>query len=173
VTGIDTNGGTSHERPADRVRVLEAAEMVGVTQSAIRERVQRGAIPWDKDSEGRVYAYVNPSDTNSEEGKDRARDKATGKSYDEGAGSLQRAGRVSAVGAGAEGHTPHVLSAADPGTTGPLRGPRTVREALGGHGQGQRPRSNRRPHSAPSGGVGSLDSSRVMPSKNYWQKLFV
>jgi hypothetical protein len=139
VTGIDTNGGTSHERPAVRVTVPEAAEMVGVTQRAIRKRVQRGTIPWDKESEGRVYVYVNPSDTNSEAGKDRARNTATGQSYDEGAGSLQRAGRVSAAGAGAQGHTPHVLSAADPGTTRPLRGPRTVREALGGHSQGQRP----------------------------------
>src|SRR5215216_3908898 len=35
------------------------------------------------------------------------------------------------------------------------------------------PRGNRRPHSLPPGGVGFSDSSRVMPSKNYWQKLFV
>jgi hypothetical protein len=35
------------------------------------------------------------------------------------------------------------------------------------------PRGNRRPRSVPPGGVGFSDSSRVMPSKNYWQKLFV
>lgn len=35
------------------------------------------------------------------------------------------------------------------------------------------PQGNRRPHSVPPGGVGFSDSSRVMPSKNYWQKLFV
>jgi hypothetical protein len=39
--GVDTNGSTSHECPADRVTVSEAAEMVGVTQSAIRKRIQR------------------------------------------------------------------------------------------------------------------------------------
>ena len=81
--GVDTNGSTSHECPADRVTVSEAAEMVGVTQSAIRKRVQRGTIPWDKDSEGRIYVYVNPSDTSPEAGKDRPRDTVTGQSCDE------------------------------------------------------------------------------------------
>jgi hypothetical protein len=78
--GVDTNSSTSHECPADRVTVPEAAEMVGVTQSAIRKRVQRGTIPWDKDSEGRIYVHVNPSDTSPEAGKDRARDTVTGQS---------------------------------------------------------------------------------------------
>jgi hypothetical protein len=57
--------------------------MVGVTQSAIRKRVQRGTIPWDKDSEARIFVYVNPFDTSPEAGKDRARDTVTGQSYDE------------------------------------------------------------------------------------------
>jgi len=59
-TGVDTNGSTSHECLADRVSVSEAAEMVGVTQSAIRKRVQRGTIPWDEDSEGRIYVLRKP-----------------------------------------------------------------------------------------------------------------
>ena len=60
--GVDTNGSTSHECPADRMTVPEAVEMVGVTQSAVRKRVQRGTIWWDKD---------------------RARDTVTGQSCDE------------------------------------------------------------------------------------------
>ena len=81
--GVDTKGSTSHECLADRVAVPEAAEMVRVTQGAIRKRVQRGTIPRDKDSEGRIYVYVNPSDTSPEAGKDRPRDTVTGRSCDE------------------------------------------------------------------------------------------
>jgi hypothetical protein len=81
--GVDTNGSTSHECLADRVAVPEAAEMVRVTQGAIRKRVQRGTIPRDKDSEGRIYVYVNPSDTSPEAGKDRPRDTVTGQSCNE------------------------------------------------------------------------------------------
>lgn len=67
----------------ERVTVPEAAELMGVTQSAVRKRMQRGTIPWDKDGEGRIYVYVDPSETSPGTGKDRARDKATGQSRDE------------------------------------------------------------------------------------------
>jgi hypothetical protein len=82
-TGVGTNGGTARERAVDRMTVPEAAEIMGVTQSAIRKRVQRGTIPWDKDHEGRVYVYVDPSERSSGTGKDRDRDRATGRSRDE------------------------------------------------------------------------------------------
>src|SRR5919107_5975760 len=81
--GVDTNGSTSHECPADRVTVSEAAEMVGVTQSAVRKRVQRGTIPWDKDSEGRIYVYVDLSEAGPETVRDKSRDAAPGQSRDE------------------------------------------------------------------------------------------
>ena len=82
-SGIDTNGSTSHDPAVDRVTVPEAAKIMGVTQSAIRKRVQRGTIPWDKDHEGRIYVYVDPSERSSETGKDLARDGVTGQSRDE------------------------------------------------------------------------------------------
>jgi hypothetical protein len=82
-SGIDTNGSTSHDTAVDRVTVPEAAEIMGVTQSAIRKRVQRGTIPWDKDHEGRIYVYMDPSERSSETGKDRARDGVTGQSRNE------------------------------------------------------------------------------------------
>jgi hypothetical protein len=82
-SGIDTNGGTSHDPAVDRVTVPEAAKIMGVTQSAIRKRVQRGTIPWNKDHEGRIYVYVDPSERSSETGKDLARDGVTGQSRDE------------------------------------------------------------------------------------------
>ena len=133
--GVDTNGSTSHECPADRVTVPEAAEMVGVTQSTIRKRVQRGTIRWDKDSEGRIYVYVNPSDTSPEAGKDRARDTVTGQSCDEVLKAYKE--QVEFLRQELERkETLLMFFAADPGTRGPLREPWTVREALGGHGQG-------------------------------------
>ena len=79
----DMNGSESRDRPVDRLSVPEAAELLGVTQSAVRKRVQRGTIPWDKDSEGRIYVYVDLSETSRETGRDKTRDATTGQSRDE------------------------------------------------------------------------------------------
>jgi hypothetical protein len=83
VDGKDMNGNASGDRPVDRVTVPEAAEMIGVTQSAIRKRVHRGTIPWDKDHEGRIYVYVDPSEMRPETWGDKARDTSAGQSRDE------------------------------------------------------------------------------------------
>jgi hypothetical protein len=66
VDGKGMNGNASRDRPVDRVTVPEAAEMMGVTQSAIRKQVHRGTIPWDKDHEGRIYVYVDLSEMSPE-----------------------------------------------------------------------------------------------------------
>ena len=83
VDGKDMNGNASRDRPVDRVRVPEAAEMMGVTQSAIRKRVHRGTIPWDKDHEGRIYVYVEPSEMRPETRGGKARDTSAGQSGEE------------------------------------------------------------------------------------------
>jgi hypothetical protein len=83
VDGRDMNGDASRDRPVDRVTVPEAAEMMGITQSAIRKRVQRGTIPWDKDGEGRIYVYVDHSETSPETRRDRTQGAVTGQSRDE------------------------------------------------------------------------------------------
>jgi hypothetical protein len=77
------NGKESRDRPVNRVTVPEAAEMIGVTQSAIRKRVQRGTIPWDKDAEGRTYVYLDPSETHLGAGGERTRDTPAGQTRDE------------------------------------------------------------------------------------------
>src|SRR5215210_2639985 len=79
----DMNGNASRDRPVDRVTVPEAAEMMGVTQSAIRKRVHRGTIPWDKDHEGRIYVYVDPSEMSPETRGGKARGTSAGQSRDE------------------------------------------------------------------------------------------
>jgi hypothetical protein len=113
VDGKDMNGNTSRDRPVDRVTVPEAAEMMGVTQSAIRKRVHRGTIPWDKGHEGRIYVYVDLSEMSPEtrgQGTGHVRGTVSGRAT----GSLPRSGRVPASGARVEGHSPHVLNAARP-----------------------------------------------------------
>ncbi len=54
-----------------RVTVTEAAGILGVTQSAVRKRVQRGQIPHDKEDNGRLYVYLDPHESRSLSGKVR------------------------------------------------------------------------------------------------------
>jgi hypothetical protein len=47
------------DSPMDRVTVPDAADKLGVTQSAVRKRIQRGTIPWEKDEDGKTFVYVD------------------------------------------------------------------------------------------------------------------
>jgi excisionase family DNA binding protein len=76
-------GNGIRDRPVDRITVPEAAELLGVTQSAVRKRIQRGTIPWDKDTEGRTYVYVDLAETRLEIEEDRSQDASPGQSRDE------------------------------------------------------------------------------------------
>ena len=67
----------------DRVTVSEAADLLGVSQSAVRKRIQRGTITWDKDDEGRIYVYVEYSEASPGIREDKLRDGASGQSRDE------------------------------------------------------------------------------------------
>ena len=48
-----------------RLTVPEAASHLGVTQSAIRKRVQRKQIPFDKDERGYTYVYISHDESQS------------------------------------------------------------------------------------------------------------
>ena len=46
----------------DRVTVAEAAVRLGVKEQAIRKRIQRGTLAYDKGEDGRVYVYLDRED---------------------------------------------------------------------------------------------------------------
>ena len=60
----------------DRLTVTQAADRLGVSQDAVRKRIARGTIRYDKDAEGRVYVYLDTleraSKTYQDEGQDDA-----------------------------------------------------------------------------------------------------
>ena len=47
----------------DRVTVAEAAERLGISQDAVRQRIRRGTIEHERTQEGRLYVYLTPEDT--------------------------------------------------------------------------------------------------------------
>ena len=51
------------QTPLERLTVADAAALMGVSQDAVRKRIQRNTIRWDKDAEGRVYVYLAASET--------------------------------------------------------------------------------------------------------------
>jgi excisionase family DNA binding protein len=58
----------------DRVSVAEAAERLQVTQDAVYKRIKRGSIPWEKDSDGRTYVWIDASFDSRNESVDAATD---------------------------------------------------------------------------------------------------
>jgi predicted ArsR family transcriptional regulator len=54
----------------ERASVQEAARRLGITESAVRKRVQRGLLEHDKEPDGRLYVYLGTRDI----GQDKVRD---------------------------------------------------------------------------------------------------
>jgi hypothetical protein len=52
----------------DRITVPEAAVRLGISENALRKRVQRNTIQWDRDEDGRVYVYLSPTCTGQADG---------------------------------------------------------------------------------------------------------
>lgn len=57
----------------DRLAVPEAAQALGLTEGAIRQRIQRGTLESERDAEGRVYVLV-PRDNGRDNGDKTAYD---------------------------------------------------------------------------------------------------
>jgi hypothetical protein len=65
----------------DRLSVVQAADVLGITQAAVYKRIQRGTIAHDKDPEGRVFVYLDDSDIPTDKSTDTAH-KSTDRSMD-------------------------------------------------------------------------------------------
>jgi DNA-binding transcriptional MerR regulator len=55
----------------ERLTVPEAAKHLGLTEGAVRQRVQRGSLESDKDENGRVYIYVDSLNESQRSHNDR------------------------------------------------------------------------------------------------------
>jgi hypothetical protein len=54
------------DRPSpdlDRLTVAQAADALNISQDAVRKRIARGTIPHDRGESGRVFVYLEPSET--------------------------------------------------------------------------------------------------------------
>ena len=51
---------------SQRLTVQEAAEFLGTSVDAVRMRVRRGSLPSEKDSDGRVYVWVDGDSSGTE-----------------------------------------------------------------------------------------------------------
>lgn len=49
----------THDISRDRVSVSEAARRLGISDGAVRKRVERGSLDGDKDEEGRLYVWLD------------------------------------------------------------------------------------------------------------------
>jgi hypothetical protein len=58
----------------ERVTVQEAARQLGITESAVRKRVQRGILEHDKEPDGRLYVYLDTQDIERDEIRDSSYD---------------------------------------------------------------------------------------------------
>jgi hypothetical protein len=82
------------DRSMDRLSVVQAADVLGITQAAVYKRIQRGTIAHDKDPEGRVFVYLDDSDIPSDTSTDTSH-RSPDKSKDESDSSTDRSTDVS------------------------------------------------------------------------------
>jgi excisionase family DNA binding protein len=58
----------------DRLTVQEAARHLGISQDAVRQRIRRGSMKHDKDDKGRVYVYLDLTNTHPTDVHDASHD---------------------------------------------------------------------------------------------------
>jgi uncharacterized coiled-coil protein SlyX len=64
-------------RDLDRLTVAEAADVLGISQDAVRKRIARKTIGHDRGEDGRVFVYLDPSETVHKTDQDTSQDDAT------------------------------------------------------------------------------------------------
>jgi hypothetical protein len=58
----------------DKVSVAQAAYRLGITQDAIRKRIARGTIRYDKNHEGRIFVYLDSFKRKSKSDQENGQD---------------------------------------------------------------------------------------------------
>jgi hypothetical protein len=58
-------------RGVDRLTIQEAARALGISEGAVRKRVTRGTLRYEKEQDGRIYVYL---DTGARRGVDGGQD---------------------------------------------------------------------------------------------------
>jgi hypothetical protein len=68
-TGRVAVGGRRGVRVGERLSLREAAEVLGVSKDAVRQRVRRDTIRSERGEDGRVYVYLDESSEAATDGK--------------------------------------------------------------------------------------------------------
>ena len=67
----------------DRVTVQEAASRLGISESGVRKRVQRGQIDSSREEDGRVFVYLDSGETGADSVPDPVPDRYVERLEDE------------------------------------------------------------------------------------------
>jgi hypothetical protein len=67
-------------RAEARMTVEEAARSIGIKEESVRKRIRRGKMRSEKDEAGRLYVYVDPSNTVPDEPEDLYADRSVDES---------------------------------------------------------------------------------------------
>ncbi len=65
---------TTRDSRFERLSVSEAAERLGISTGAVRKRVERGTMEADKDEDGRLFVYLDTTETIRTTRDDESRD---------------------------------------------------------------------------------------------------
>jgi hypothetical protein len=57
----------------EKLTVAQAAALLGTSQDAVRKRIQRNTIKWDKDDSGHIHVYLDPSETSQATDQDESK----------------------------------------------------------------------------------------------------
>jgi hypothetical protein len=55
-------------RGVDRITIQEAAHALGISEGAVRKRVTRGTLRYEKEQDGRIYVYLDAGDRRGVDG---------------------------------------------------------------------------------------------------------
>ena len=57
----------------ERLTTAQAASRLGISEAGVRKRVQRGQMPHERDDTGRLWVYLDASETVRQKSRDRVR----------------------------------------------------------------------------------------------------